>query len=459
MGLKRVVLARELSFDEIKEIKKNTNIELEVFIHGALCVSYSGQCYLSCYIGNRSANRGECAQACRKKYSLLDDKGNYLIKNQYLLSLKDNNLSKHVENLAKLGISSFKIEGRLKDENYVKNVVLYYHKLLQNFPRTSFGKITEDFEPNIEKTFNRGYTDDYIKGKKDNIYNFLTPKSIGESLGKIENVYDDCFTLKTSKKINPQDGLFFVLNNNSFGCLVNKVQKTNFGYKIYPNKKIKLQKGQEVRRNIDNEFTKILQNSKTTRKLEVKFTISKEKIELIDERSNKVKFDLTGEIAQNVIKIKENYKKAFLKSSDSCFCANEVELIGDEFIFLPVSKMNEIRRTMFEELKNLILSRYKTKQQKPLNIAKYPKNEGNYQLNVHNSKAKEFYELCDCKVKECSFENKMPKSAYLMTTKHCLRRCLLNCSDKRKLFLEDEKQTLYPLEFDCEKCVMKIAKP
>ena len=135
IGAKRVILARELSVDEIKKIKKNTHIELEHFIHGALCVSYSGQCYMSEYIGKRSANRGMCAQACRKKYSLIDDKGNYLVKNKYMLSLKDNNLSNHLDKLIEAGIISFKIEGRLKDENYVKNVTLFYHNLLKKIPK------------------------------------------------------------------------------------------------------------------------------------------------------------------------------------------------------------------------------------------------------------------------------------------------------------------------------------
>ena len=224
IGLKRVILARETNLDLIEKIKKNTNIQLEHFIHGALCVSYSGQCYMSAFIGGRSANRGECAQACRKKYSLVDKNGKTILKNQYLLSLKDNNLSNHLDKLIKAGIMSFKIEGRLKDENYVKNTVLFYHNLLKKYPRQSYGKVISDFIPNPDKTFNRGFCDDYLFNKKDGIYNFLTPKSIGEFLGEVITSNDKCFVIKTKKEIVAQDGLCF--NFNPIFCFFGVIYKT-----------------------------------------------------------------------------------------------------------------------------------------------------------------------------------------------------------------------------------------
>ena len=159
LGVSRVILARELSIEEIKNICKNTKVEIETFIHGALCVSYSGQCYMSYAIGGRSANRGECAQACRKKYSLIDDEGNFIAKDKYLLSLRDFNASRHIQELIKAGVKSFKIEGRLKDINYVKNVVAFYRKEIDKYTeKISSGKVNLDFEPNLNKTFNRGYT-------------------------------------------------------------------------------------------------------------------------------------------------------------------------------------------------------------------------------------------------------------------------------------------------------------
>ena len=269
-GISRVILARELSLEQIKEICANTNIEIETFVHGALCVSYSGQCYLSYANGGRSANRGECAQPCRKKYSLIDDEGNIIAKDKHLLSLKDNNLSEHLDKLIKAGITSFKIEGRLKDENYIKNVVLFYHNLLEKYPRTSHGKIIKDFIPNVEKSFNRGFCSDYLFNKKDNIYNFATPKSSGEPIGTITENFNNGFSIKTNKEINPQDGLFIITKDNSSGFLVNKIEKIKNGFKIYPNKMPDynfLKTGTKIYRNSDVKFNKILENSKTIRKL------------------------------------------------------------------------------------------------------------------------------------------------------------------------------------------------
>ena len=461
VNFKRAILARELSIEKIEKIKKNTNIELEHFIHGALCVCYSGQCYMSYYIGKRSANRGECAQACRKKYSLIDKKGNYILKNQYLLSLKDNNLSKHLDKLIKAGIISFKIEGRLKDENYVKNIVLYYHNLLKKYPRISFGEIFEDFTPNPYKTFNRGYCDDYLFNKKDNIYNFITPKSTGEYIGKVISSNDKNFTIKTKEEINPQDGLCFIIQNELKGCLVNKIEKIKEGIKIYPNKKINLKKGDDVYRNIDTKFNKTLENSKTKRKLKVNFTIEQNKIILKDENNTKIEFDYSfDEFATNQEKMKENFIKALSKTQDRHYLVEKITFKTEKLGFLPVSAINELRREILEKLSQKILSNYKTKKQKPIDIAKFTQSKGDYHLNVHNSKAKEFYELCDCKIIENSFESiENHKNKELMRTKHCLKRAALGCKSSEELFLVDEKNVKYPLKFDCENCEMVILAP
>jgi len=461
LGVKRVILARELPLEKIEKISSSTNIELEHFIHGALCVSYSGQCYMSDYIGKRSANRGCCAQACRKKYSLINKKNEYILKNQYLLSLKDNNLSNHLDKLIKAGIMSFKIEGRLKDENYVKNVTLFYHNLLKKYPRQSHGRIVSDFIPDIYKTFNRGYCDDYLFNKKDNIYNFTTPKSIGEFLGTIENCNDKNFTIITKKQISNNDGLCFALNNELSGCLVETCEKIKNGYKIYPNKKINLQKGLKIYRNIDVEFNKILKNSKTLRKLDIIFQIYENKISVEDENNNKISIDLNiNEYANNQEKMKENFIKSLSKVQDTPYFVKNIEFKTDNLGFLPVSKINEIRRELLNLLSEKILSKYKTKKQKPVNISKFPIKKGDYHLNVHNQKAKEFYELCDCEVIENSFESQKDKNWFskkeLMRTKHCLKRATIGCDKKEELFLEDEKKVKYPLYFDCENCEMVV---
>ena len=349
IGLKRVILARELPLNEIENIKKNTNIQLEHFVHGALCVCYSGQCYMSHYIGSRSANRGECAQACRKQYSLVDKNGKTILKKQYLLSLKDNNLSNHLDKLIKAGVMSFKIEGRLKDENYVKNTVLFYHNKLKNYPRQSYGKIISDFTPNPDKTFNRGFCDDYLFNKKDNIYNFATPKSIGEYLGEIISANDKCFVIKTKSEISNQDGLCFILGNEFVGCLVNTSEKTKDGVKIYPNKKIKLQKGIKIYRNSDVQFNKTLENSKTTRKLDINFIIYENKIEVFDEFNNKAILNFESEeFANNQDSMKQNFIKALTKTNDTPYFAKNIEFKLEKMPFLPVSKINELRREILE---------------------------------------------------------------------------------------------------------------
>lgn len=461
IGLKRVILARELSIEDIKKIRKTTSIELEHFVAGALCVSYSGQCYMSSYIGSRSANRGECAQCCRKKYSLVDKNGKFLAKNQYLLSLKDNNLSSQLDKLVEAGVMSFKIEGRLKDENYVKNNVLYYHNLFKKYPRTSFGEITSDFTPNIKKTFNRGFTYSYLFDKKDDIYNFLTPKSMGEELGEVTSTNEKFFTIKTKAQINPQDGLCFVVDNALSGILVNSVEKIKEGFKVFPNKKITLKKGAKVYRNLDFEFNKTLKNTRTTRKLEVEYIVKDDEITLYDVNKNKVSLKLeSDEIAQNQIKMKENYVKSLSKTADSPFIVKNIDFQTQAIKFIPVSKLNEIRRTLIEELIKKILSRYKTKKQKPIDIAQFPLEKGDYRLNVHNKKAREFYELCNCKVEENSFESiKNHKNKELMRMKHCLKRKFVGCGVKiaeNELFLVDEKGCKFGLEFDCKQCEMIV---
>ena len=461
IGLKRVILARELPLEKIEKIRKNTNIQLEHFIHGALCVSYSGQCYMSAFIGGRSANRGECAQACRKKYSVVDKAGKTIAKNQYLLSLKDNNLSNHLDKLIKAGVMSFKIEGRLKDKNYVKNTVLHYHNLLKNYPLQSFGRIISDFNPNPDKTFNRGFCDDYLFNKKDNIYNFASPKSMGEYLGSVISANDKCFVIKTKSKISPQDGICFISDTELLGCLVNSAEKTKEGIKIYPNKKIVLQKGTKIYRNNDVQFNKILENSKTTRKLAVNFIVYDNKIEVFDDFNNKasLEFEYT-EIANNQENMKQNFIKALSKTTDTPYSTENIEFKLEQLPFLPVSKINELRREILEQLSEKILSKYRTKKQKPVDIAKFPKNEGDYRLNVHNSKARMFYEMCDCKIEENSFEGiKNHKNKELMRTRHCLRRALLGCKSQEELFLVDEKGAKYPLCFDCKNCEMVILAP
>jgi len=282
MGLSRIVLARELSLKQIKNIiAKNPEIEIETFAHGALCVSYSGQCYMSEYIGGRSANRGQCAQPCRKKYSVFDENGNCLIKDKHVLSLKDFNVTPHLEELVNIGVKSFKIEGRLKDINYVKNVVGYYRKELDKYSsKTSSGKISLNFTPDVSKTFNREYTTYFLNGR-ENCYNFDTPKFVGEYIGTVTEIGDNYIKLNLKKgiKLNNQDGLVF---NKIIGCLVNKSD----GNIIYPNKMPDINKGAKVYRNSDIKFEKELDTATIKRQVGVSITFKSGEIFATDEDNN-----------------------------------------------------------------------------------------------------------------------------------------------------------------------------
>ncbi len=497
IGVGRVILARELSIEKIREICTGTEVEIESFIHGALCVSYSGQCYLSQKIGKRSANKGECAQACRKKYSLVDETGKIIAKDKYLLSLKDFMAKDRLEALVDVGVTSFKIEGRLKDSNYIKNTVSFYRQALdkiiekRGLKKSSSGKIflpekaladkvspknfsakdsAKTFEPDPKKSFNRDFCGYFLDGKRGNIWNFDTPNSVGEFLGCVKSVQKDNFTLDFETKgteIHPQDGLCFFAktkeNSNLCGMLVNSVQ----GNKIYPNIMPKIKAGTRIYRNKDAEFENILKNLKPKRQIGVEFRIFDGKIEALDEDKNLVTSEFsTKEKAKNKEVQKEAWLCALQKTGNSDFYIQCAEFLSDEIYFLRKSELNEIRRNILEKLMAQRVSSYVTEKQGKITPAKFPAEFGDYRLNVHNEKAKDFYEKCGCTVLESSYESgrkpfcgaqsdKTPntqsnetsntqssniqgkkadmqiqktfKKAELMRTKHCIRYALNMC--------------------------------
>ena len=459
LGISRVILARELSIEQIKEIcnavSSNSSssmeeslipqIEVETFIHGALCVSYSGQCYLSHYIGGRSANRGECAQACRKKYTLIDEDGNIIAKDKYLLSMKDFNASKHLKKLIDIGVKSFKIEGRLKDENYVKNVVAFYRNEINKFAsKTSSGKVFLDFEPDVYKSFNRGFTD-YFLEKRNRCFNFESPKAMGEYLGKVTKIGNNWFEL--NEKVNKQDGLYF----NGNGCLVNNVD----GKKVYPNRMNGIKVGTDIYRNFNSEFEKRLTNSKTKRKIEVRFITNGKILKAIDEDTNTAELKIPkGEIPNNPNKMKENFICQLQKTGESEFYISNIDING-ELPFLPISQINEIRRKILSNLMKERLKNYPREIPKPLKYIDFPQKKLSYKANIHNQTAKEFYKNCGCETCEMSAESGSTPTE-LMRTKHCLKFAFDMCKSPKKLFLIDEKGKKYPLKFDCKNCEMVI---
>ena len=457
LGVSRVILARELSEAQIADICNEVSCELETFVHGALCVSYSGQCYFSYANGGRSANRGECAQPCRKKYSLIDENGKIILKDKYLLSLKDFNASESLQNLVNSGVKSFKIEGRLKDINYVKNVVAYYNNELNKYAsRTSSGKVFLDFEPNIDKTFNRGYTD-YFLTRRTQCFNFLSPKSRGEKIGKIKRIFHNYFEIDAD--LHPQDGLCFIKEGEMTGFLVNKVE----GNKIYPNKMDGLKTGTLLYRNYNSLFEKKLQNSKTVRKIAVSFLLKNGLIIVRDEDNNTVQLSLPiGEPPNDINKMKETLISQLRKTGDTPYYVYDIDIADGNISFLPVSKINELRREILSLLSKERLTNFVRLSQNPISYSTFPDDKIDYHGNVFNIEAKKFYEECNCNVIEPAIETsqKVPAGIELMRTKHCLKFAAGLCSQPcKKLYLVDHKGKKYPLKFDCKNCEMVVLNP
>ena len=451
IGISRVVLARELSLEQIRKLHEaNPNLELESFVHGALCVSFSGQCYLSQYIGGRSANRGECAQPCRKKYTVETIDGEILKKDFYALCLKDFNASNRLNDLIDAGVVSFKIEGRLKEASYVKNIVAYYKEKLEG-KSSSSGKSFYSFIPNPEKTFNRGFTEYFLERRED-CFNFNSPKSRGEYIGKVVEVKNNSFKLSTKKDLSPQDGLFW----GNDGVLINKIDK---GW-IYPNKQVKIKIGTPIYRNYDFEFEKEL-SKPIKRQIGVNIEIKNNTLYLKDEDGIEISKLITSkEISKNQEKMNETFEKQITKTGDSCFYVLNYKNNCD-VPFMPISEINELRRNAFNELMLKRIDTYNAKQakQNKLKHTKYFLDEVDYRANVHNKEAKAFYEKCGCNVLELSLETKLPnRSIALMRCKHCIKYALNMCKSPKNLVLRDEKGTTYPLKFDCKNCEMHVLK-
>ena len=453
IGVQRVVLARELSLEQIRNIhEENPELELECFVHGALCVSYSGQCYLSQYIGGRSANRGECAQPCRKKYSVIDSEGNVVAQDIYALCLKDFNASSHIKEMVDSGVFSYKIEGRLKDVGYVKNITAYYRELLDKYSeKTSSGKSTYTFVPNPEKSFNRGFTDYFLK-KRGECYNFKSPKSCGEYLGKVVKSERNYIIIDTNKNICPQDGLCFYSDKVLEGFLVNKVD----GNRIYPNRQVYIMSGTEIYRNVDTKFEKELLRP-VKRQIGVNIVFKDDTLSLKDEDNVEIKINLPQyERAKNQNKMNETFKKQLSKTGESDFYVIDFKILTD-VPFMPISVINELRRDAFAMLMDKRLDCYSKNLQKGLKYTKYYKDTDDYHANVHNESAMFFYGQCGCKIEENSLESGMPNhEVELMRTKHCIKYALNMCKSNVDLYIKDEFGKMYPLKFDCKNCEMAL---
>lgn len=473
IGCRRVILGRELSIAEIGEIRRHSRIELESFIHGALCVSYSGRCYLSQQMSGRSANRGACTQACRLPYRLLDGDGRILEgAARPWLCLKDFKADAHLEKLIGAGVTSFKIEGRLKDDVYVANVTAYYRLALDEiiarsqgaYIRSSFGRIDLSYQPDLNKSFNRSYTDYFLDAKRRD-YLAFAPNSLGEKIGRIKELRAGKYQIESALILKPGDGLVFVRGREIVGGAY-----VNQGGPWYQfNKNLDLRGGDLVFRNENPEFENSVKAG-AERLLagdwSCRFVGQKAFFSIKAENGAKVALSFVhkGEAAKNQDLAKSNLRKQLFKLGGSHFYGRDFSVSG-LVPFLPLSVLNEWRRQAVASLENNSCAAYKNIVFKPLNDGRqpYPEKELDYSYNVANRLACDFYGRHGSTVKERALELSAGFAGKpLMTSKHCLRFSLGACPKsagakkiKEPLFLEQGGRR-YRLEFDCLKCVMKI---
>ena len=477
-GMKRVVLARELNLDQIKDISKATDVELEFFVSGALCVSFSGNCYMSVANGERSANRGSCAQNCRLPYNLIDGTGKTLIANSHLLSIKDLDLSEQLPNLIEAGISSFKIEGRLKDIVYVKNNTSYLRKKLdaflennETYQKASSGKTHYNFEAEMDRSFNRGYTDYFVNKRGEKIGSWDSPKSQGQLIGRLLETKENGYVIENYDKLNNGDGLCFINENAEQDGVQINIIINNI---VVPNTFKTINPGTLIYRNSDAAFNKLVEREDSAvRKIsvELKFTETNDGFQLaaIDEDGHESmsSFQSEKEIAKNEESTVPNIKKNLSKTGNTPFIVDEIEIKFTKNWFLPISKINEIRRVVLEQLIDIRINEYKRKE---FQITKtdhpYPVSKLDFTYNVSNQLSRAFYKRHGVTEIEKAFELQWdPGKSRVMTTKYCVKYEIGKCARFQKATMGEKVveplilkhgENEYKLKFNCKPCEMEI---
>lgn len=483
-GFERVVLARELTLEEIKEIHKTVpGVELEAFVHGALCVSYSGVCYASEHCYSRSANRGACAQFCRMKFDLLDGDMNTIESGAHLLSLKDMCRIEELEELADAGITSFKIEGRLKDINYVRNVTAAYSKQLdkiiskrsKNYQRASLGTASTTFEPNLKKTFNRGFTKYFQNGRTSDLASFYTPKAMGEYVGKVKEIRGNSFNVAGTSQFANGDGLCFINSKNELeGFRINKAE----GNRLYPQRlPHTLKPGMSLYRNSDQNFEKLLNADSCCRRIPINL--------IINTAENGIQITaaiLQTDISVNVIRNMplekartpqtDNIRKQLSKFGNTIFNAESIIMTPTEqTFFVPNSILSSIRQEITERLQEEItLFTAKKKKAKEttekqykhghLSMQTYPQP---YMYNIANHLAKAFYKEEGMNSITPAYEIEKIANPLIMQCRYCLRYEIGQCKKthpkgalKEPLRIRLGDGHTFRLDFDCRHCQMNI---
>jgi len=482
VGFSQIVLARELDLNTIKKIADATSCNLEFFIHGALCVAFSGQCFISHAHTGRSANRGECSQECRLPFTLEDQKGRIIGKDKHFLSMKDNDQSANLRALIQAGVSSFKIEGRYKDLPYVKNATAHYRELIDEIlndrpelAKSSSGHATYTFTPQPEKTFNRSATDYFVNGRQADIGAFDTPKFSGEALGKVTKVGNDYFEVETDIQLHNGDGVcFFDVHKELVGLRVNTVE----GKRLYPNEMpADIRRNTIVYRNRDHAFMRLLEKDSAQRKIAATMnfyeTANGFALTVTDENgfSATATCEAEKQSAQNLEKAETSLRENLSKLGGTDFTSQQIQISTAQTWFIPASIINNLRRDAIEQLQQTRDLGYQRppRREAAQPPAIFPEDTLSYLANVYNKKARQFYEKHGVKMIAAAYEaNKELDEVPLMITKHCLRFSHGLCPKEAKGVIgvqgtvTAEPMTLingndrYTLKFDCKPCEMHV---
>ena len=487
VGFSQIVLARELDIATVRKIADATTANLEYFIHGALCVAFSGQCFISHAHTGRSANRGECSQECRLPYTLEDQKGRIIGKDKHYLSMKDNDQSANLRALIAAGVSSFKIEGRYKDLPYVKNATAHYRQLLDEileempeYSKSSAGHASYTFTPQPEKTFNRSATDYFANGRQADIGAFDTPKFSGEELGKVRKVGKDFIDVATEVELHNGDGVcFFDVHKELVGLRVNTVKALDkYTYRLFPNEMpADIRNNTQMYRNRDHAFMRLLEKESAARKIALDAALYETQdgfaLTLTDEQGFSATAQITTEKqpANDVQKAETSLRENLAKLGNTDFVAREISLELTRFWFLPASTINQLRRDAIAQLTEIRTLGYERPALRAVAEppAIYPQDTLSYLANVYNQKARDFYHKHGVKLIASAYEaNEELDEVPVMITKHCLRFSHGLCPKEAKGVIgvqgtvTAEPMTLisgndrYTLKFDCKPCEMHV---
>ena len=486
VGFSQIVLARELNLQQIKAIYDNTDATIEFFIHGALCVAYSGQCNISHAQTGRSANRGDCSQACRLPYTLKDDQGRVVAYEKHLLSMKDNDQTANLAQLIDAGVRSFKIEGRYKDMSYVKNITAHYRQMLDaiiedrgDLMRSSAGRTEHFFVPSTDKTFHRGSTDYFVNARKGDIGAFDSPKFIGLPVGEVLKVAKDHLDVEVTEALTNGDGLNVMIKREIVGFRANTVEKTGENrYRVWPNEMPadlhKVRPHQVLNRNLDHNWQQALQKTSSERRIAVDINLSGWQEQLVltmtCEDGVSVTHTLDGEFAEatQAEKALANLRDGVAKLGQTIYFARDVQINLPGALFVPNSLLNQLRRETVERLDEARVNAAPRGQRKAVSVPPpvYPETHLSFLANVYNHKARAFYQRYGVKLIDAAYEAHQEKGDVpVMITKHCLRFAFNLCPKQAKGSIKSWKATpmqlihgdeVLTLKFDCRPCEMHV---